>query len=126
MSQIPTPPPSSRGVSAEPPSSYDDECKNTTLEDNKVQLLDELLERYLNLLDRHQKLQESLGKQLSSVCRNIQYNITSVLFIAILLPIIAENLRLYMNVANLISSLTLSGILSTYTCQLLLTRSKVR
>ncbi|OKL63483.1 hypothetical protein UA08_01969 [Talaromyces atroroseus] len=62
MSQIPTPP-SSRGVSAEPPN---EECESTAIEVNKVQLLDELLEHYLQLLDRHQKLQESLGKQLAS------------------------------------------------------------
>lgn len=65
---MPTPP-LSRGVSAEPPSSSNDECESITIDD-KVQLLDELLERYLYLLDRHQKLQESLGKQLSSVWKN--------------------------------------------------------
>lgn len=60
MSQIPTPP-QSRGASTEPNEKID------TTRDDKVQLLDKLLERYLHLLDRHQKLQESLGKQLSSV-----------------------------------------------------------
>jgi hypothetical protein len=64
MSQIPTPP-QSRGASTEPNDEKID-ITTTTL-DEKVQLLDALLERYLYLLDTHQKLQESLGKQLSSV-----------------------------------------------------------
>ncbi|RAO72796.1 uncharacterized protein BHQ10_008808 [Talaromyces amestolkiae] len=59
MSQIPTPP-QSRGASTEPNEKID------ITRDEKVQLLDNLLERYLHLLDTHQKLQESLGKQLSS------------------------------------------------------------
>jgi coiled-coil domain-containing protein 115 len=64
MSQIPTPP-QSRGSSVEPNDEKID--KTTTTLDEKVQLLDNLLERYLHLLDTHQKLQDSLGKQLSSV-----------------------------------------------------------
>ncbi|GAM43796.1 hypothetical protein TCE0_060f18900 [Talaromyces pinophilus] len=63
MSQIPTPP-QSRGSSVEPNDEKID--KTTTTLDEKVQLLDNLLERYLHLLDTHQKLQDSLGKQLSS------------------------------------------------------------
>uniref|UniRef100_A0A093XWA1 Vacuolar ATPase assembly protein VMA22 n=1 Tax=Talaromyces marneffei PM1 TaxID=1077442 RepID=A0A093XWA1_TALMA len=66
MTQIPTPP-SSRGASIEP-TEPEDKKNNaaTTSFDEKVQQLDNLLERYLLLLDTHQKLQESLGKQLSS------------------------------------------------------------
>jgi hypothetical protein len=37
------------------------------LEDS-VQCLDTLLEQYLHLLDRQQKLHSSLAEQLSSVC----------------------------------------------------------
>lgn len=67
MSQIPTSP-QSRGASIEPIEPNDKKIdKTTTTLDEKVQLLDNLLERYLHLLDTHQKLQESLGKQLSSV-----------------------------------------------------------
>ena len=67
MSQIPTPP-QSRGASIEPNGSKDEKIDTTTTTlDEKVQLLDNLLERYLHLLDTHQKLQDSLGKQLSSV-----------------------------------------------------------
>ena len=65
MSQIPNPP-LSRGPSIEPDDKKTEQITTTKL-DEKVQLLDELLERYLHLLDTHQKLQESLGKQLSSV-----------------------------------------------------------
>lgn len=63
MSQIPTPP-QSPGNSVEP--KKDNDTTTATIEE-KVQLLDKLLERYLHLLDTHQKLQESLGKQFSSV-----------------------------------------------------------
>ena len=35
-----------------------------------LQSLDNLLERYLHLLDQHQKLQAELGSKLSSVCHH--------------------------------------------------------
>lgn len=67
MSQIPTPP-QSRGASIEPNEPNDEKSdRTTTMLDGKVQLLDSLLARYLHLLDTHQKLQESLGKQFSTV-----------------------------------------------------------
>lgn len=36
-----------------------------------VQAIDELLERYLHLLDEQQKLQEAIGRQFASVRRSI-------------------------------------------------------
>ncbi|CAI7630388.1 unnamed protein product [Penicillium viridicatum] len=60
MSQIPTPPASRPGSEAP-----DVKVKPVALEDS-VQCLDTLLERYLHLLDRQQKLHSSLAKQLSS------------------------------------------------------------
>ncbi|EED13888.1 conserved hypothetical protein [Talaromyces stipitatus ATCC 10500] len=59
MSRISTPPLSPE-TSIEP---KDEKCESTN---NKIRQLDNLLERYLHLLDTHQKLQESVGKQLSS------------------------------------------------------------
>lgn len=61
MSQLPTPP-LSREASEEPIS--DSGAATTT--DQKLVELDALLERYLHLLDRHQKLHVELGKKLSS------------------------------------------------------------
>jgi hypothetical protein len=61
MAQVPTPP-LSREVSVEPVkvSKY--------VATDKVQELDNLLERYLQLIDNYQALQKKLGKNLSSVC----------------------------------------------------------
>lgn len=58
-----------------PTSSYSLESQNDPQEESSVvhssdalsQSLDSLLERYLGLLDRHQKLQAELAKQFSSV-----------------------------------------------------------
>ena len=41
--------------------------KEAQKDNSSAETLDALLERYLYLLDRHQKLQEELGKQLASV-----------------------------------------------------------
>lgn len=65
MPQIPTPP-ASRHASESP----ELDQKNSLPVDSSAELLqslDTLLERYLGLLDRHQKLQSELAKQLSSV-----------------------------------------------------------
>ena len=62
MPQLPTPP-LSREASVEPTSGA------TTRTDQKLAELDALLERYLHLLDRHQRLHAELGKQLSFVSR---------------------------------------------------------
>ncbi|RDH31378.1 hypothetical protein BDQ94DRAFT_147305 [Aspergillus welwitschiae] len=64
MAQIPTPP-ASRSASPAP----DSEPKQTPVADARedlLQSLDNLLERYLHLLDQHQKLQAELGSKLSS------------------------------------------------------------
>lgn len=61
MSQIPTPPASRPGSEAP-----EVKVKPVALEDS-VQCLDTLLEKYLYLLDRQQKLHSSLAEQLSSV-----------------------------------------------------------
>ncbi|OQE37260.1 hypothetical protein PENCOP_c010G06664 [Penicillium coprophilum] len=60
MTQIPTPP-ASRPTSEAP----EVKLKPVALEDS-VQSLDTLLEKYLHLLDRQQKLHSSLAEQLSS------------------------------------------------------------
>ncbi|KAJ5192915.1 hypothetical protein N7449_009057 [Penicillium cf. viridicatum] len=60
MSQIPTPPASRPGSEAP-----EVKVKPVALEDS-VQCLDTLLEKYLHLLDRQQKLHSSLAEQLSS------------------------------------------------------------
>lgn len=63
MAQIPTPP-ASRQTSESP------EIQKETDVDTSAELLqtlDSLLERYLYLLDLHQRLQADLAKQLSSV-----------------------------------------------------------
>ncbi|KAJ5520545.1 hypothetical protein N7463_000998 [Penicillium fimorum] len=60
MTQIPTPP-ASRPSSEAP----EEKVKPLALEDS-VQCLDTLLEQYLHLLDRQQKLHSSLAEQLSS------------------------------------------------------------
>lgn len=61
MAQVPTPP-LSREASVEPVkiAKY--------VENDQVLELDNLLERYLHLIDNYQKLQKKLGKNLSSVC----------------------------------------------------------
>ncbi|KAH8703805.1 hypothetical protein BGW36DRAFT_287395 [Talaromyces proteolyticus] len=66
MAQIPTPP-LSRESSVQPVkvAGY--------VSDDKVQQLDKLLEHYLQLIDRHQKLQEQLGKNLSSGVFSLTY-----------------------------------------------------
>ncbi|GKZ20472.1 hypothetical protein AbraIFM66951_002671 [Aspergillus brasiliensis] len=64
MAQIPTPP-ASRSASPAP----DSEPKRAPVADaseDLIQSLDNLLERYLHLLDQHQKLQAELGSKLSS------------------------------------------------------------
>jgi hypothetical protein len=61
MAQLPTPP-ISRQASQE--RHIQDQEKASQ---DPIRLLDSLLERYLNLLDRHQTLQVEIGKQLSSV-----------------------------------------------------------
>ncbi|PYI07112.1 hypothetical protein BO78DRAFT_460732 [Aspergillus sclerotiicarbonarius CBS 121057] len=64
MAQIPTPP-ASRSASPAP----DAEPKQAPVAESSVDLLqslDNLLERYLHLLDQHQKLQAELGSKLSS------------------------------------------------------------
>lgn len=65
MAELPTPP-ASRQSSESPElqlkQSYEAESSAKTLE-----LLDHSLERYLLLLDQHQKLQADLAKKLSSV-----------------------------------------------------------
>lgn len=61
MVQVPTPPASRPG--SEPPAVKPAEDSSELL-----QSLDVLLEQYLNLLDRQQKLQTGLAKELSSVC----------------------------------------------------------
>lgn len=65
MPQAPTPPTSSH------PLEYVDDTKEessaVSSSDALLQSLDSLLERYLWLLDHHQKLQAELAKQLSSV-----------------------------------------------------------
>jgi hypothetical protein len=61
MAQVPTPP-LSREVSVEPVKV----AKYVAID--KVQELDNLLERYLQLIDNYQAIQKKLGKNLSSVC----------------------------------------------------------
>lgn len=62
MAQVPTPP-ASRQTSESPEVQHKGEGQAAAGVD-----VDSLLERYLGLLDRHQKLQADLAKQLSSVC----------------------------------------------------------
>jgi hypothetical protein len=62
MAQIPTPPPSRPGSEAADPAP-----KSAEASPELLQSLDVLLEQYLHLLDRQQKLQSGLAKQLSSV-----------------------------------------------------------
>ncbi|KAF3390196.1 hypothetical protein F1880_008961 [Penicillium rolfsii] len=61
MAQIPTPPPSRPGSQAPDPV-----LKSAEASSESLQSLDALLEQYLHLLDRQQKLQSGLAKQLSS------------------------------------------------------------
>lgn len=66
MAQFPTPPASRHG--SELPDV--DTTKDSPVADSSAELLqslDALLERYLDLLDRHQKLHADFAKQLSSV-----------------------------------------------------------
>lgn len=62
MAQVPTPPPSRPGSEAP-----DLVPKPGEASSDLLQSLDTLLEQYLRLLDRQQKLQSGLAKQLSSV-----------------------------------------------------------
>jgi len=62
MPQIPTPP-ASRPNSGAPEA----ELKPTEASSELLASLDTLLEQYLHLLDRQQKLQSGLSKQLASV-----------------------------------------------------------
>lgn len=62
MAQIATPPPSRPGSEAP-----DFVPKSAEASSELLQSLDVLLEQYLHLLDRQQKLQSGLAKQLSSV-----------------------------------------------------------
>ena len=65
MAQIPTPPASRPG--SEAPEVQQKETHGVDTSAGLLQTLDTLLERYLHLLDRHQKLQADLAKRLSSV-----------------------------------------------------------
>ena len=65
MAQVPTPPASRH--SSEAPEVQQKETQEVDTSAALLQTLDTLLERYLHLLDRHQKLQEDLAKRLSSV-----------------------------------------------------------
>lgn len=65
MAHFPTPPASRHGSR-----SPDVDSKNAPLADSSAELLqslDSLLERYLDLVDRHEKLHAELAKRLSSV-----------------------------------------------------------
>jgi hypothetical protein len=96
MAQIPTPP-LSREASVEPikVAKY--------VANDQVQELDNLLERYLYLIDNYQTLQSKLGKNLSSVC--------SPWF---------EEIRRSVSLTR-----QKKGFFLTYTCQLLLAHSTV-
>ncbi|PYH44937.1 uncharacterized protein BP01DRAFT_357287 [Aspergillus saccharolyticus JOP 1030-1] len=63
MAQIPTPPASRHGSPSPEHNPKKSEIEQQTI---RLQTLDELLERYLHLLDEHQKLQADLGSRLSS------------------------------------------------------------
>ncbi|PYH80753.1 hypothetical protein BO82DRAFT_355226 [Aspergillus uvarum CBS 121591] len=64
MAQIPTPPASRHGS---PSTEHDsNEVKKPEQQLDHLQMLDDLLERYLQLLDQHQQLQADLGARLSS------------------------------------------------------------
>ncbi|KAL1963761.1 hypothetical protein VTN77DRAFT_7827 [Rasamsonia byssochlamydoides] len=62
MAQIPTPPLSPQASEGR----LHIEDQEEKASQDQILLLDSLLERYLNLLDRHQTLQKEIGKQLSS------------------------------------------------------------
>lgn len=62
MAQIPTPP-----ASRQPSESPEVQLKGEGAAGVVEVEVDSLLERYLGLLDRHQKLQAELAKQLSAV-----------------------------------------------------------
>ncbi|RHZ47278.1 uncharacterized protein CDV56_101140 [Aspergillus thermomutatus] len=65
MAELPTPP-ASRQSSESPPELQLKQSHEAESSAKASQLLDHSLERYLLLLDRHQKLQTDLAKQLSS------------------------------------------------------------
>lgn len=72
MAQVPTPPASRPG--SEAPEVQQKETQVDTSA-GLLQTLDTLLEQYLHLLDRHQKLQADLAKRLSSVrCLILYYS----------------------------------------------------
>ncbi|KAF7170238.1 hypothetical protein CNMCM5623_002715 [Aspergillus felis] len=64
MAELPTPPASRQ--SSESPELHLKHCDETESSAKTLQLLDHSLERYLVLLDQHQKLQADLAKKLSS------------------------------------------------------------
>lgn len=63
MAQVPTPPASRAG--SETPAVLFKSAEDSS---ELLQSLDDLLEQYLHLLDRQQRLQSGLAKELSSVC----------------------------------------------------------
>ncbi|PYI17126.1 hypothetical protein BO86DRAFT_388307 [Aspergillus japonicus CBS 114.51] len=63
MAQIPTPPASRHGS---PSTEHDSNEEKPEQQLDHLQMLDDLLERYLHLLDQHQQLQADLGARLSS------------------------------------------------------------
>ncbi|GFF27179.1 coiled-coil domain-containing protein 115 [Aspergillus udagawae] len=65
MAELPTPPASRQ--SSESPELHLKQSNETESSTKTLQLLDHSLERYLLLLDQHQKLQTNLAKELSSV-----------------------------------------------------------
>jgi hypothetical protein len=64
MAELPTPPASRQ--SSESPELHLKQSNETESSTKTLQLLDHSLERYLLLLDQHQKLQTNLAKELSS------------------------------------------------------------
>jgi hypothetical protein len=65
MAELPTPPASRQ--SSESPELQLKQSHESESSAKALQLLDHSLEKYLLLLDQHQKLQTDLSKQLSSV-----------------------------------------------------------
>lgn len=74
MAQVPTPPASRAG--SETPAAV---LKSAEDSSELLQSLDDLLEQYLHLLDRQQKLQSGLAKEFSSVCVNLWFVLLDVL-----------------------------------------------
>lgn len=69
MAELPTPPASRQ--SSESPELQLKQSHEAKSSAKALQLLDHSLEKYLLLLDQHQKLQTDLAKQLSSVYLSI-------------------------------------------------------